>query len=181
MAAQRSRSALETFAYPYPGRSQKRTVRGRAAGVGRYATSKNCRARVRPGVLETRASPLRRVSAFSIEDLPTFERPTNAISGAGPRGHSAGRVAVRANSAETTWSGMDQGPFFGGAGRFAGAAGAGGGGSFAWWMSATFRAYSNFTRLGVASVWQARQVFSPGSWRPSARDSSSSRITYGAA
>src|SRR5512138_3973470 len=113
MAAQRSRSALETFAYPYPGRSQKRTVRGRAAGVGRNATSKNWSARVRPGVLETRASPLRRVSAFSIEDFPTLERPTNAISGAGPRGHSPGRVAVLPNSAVTTWSATAQGPFFG--------------------------------------------------------------------
>ena len=58
-------------------------ARPRRRGSGRNATSKNWRARVRPGVAETRASPFRRVSALSIDDLPTFERPTKASSGDG--------------------------------------------------------------------------------------------------
>src|SRR5579885_2861780 len=35
---------------------------------------------VRPGILEVRASDFRLVSAFTRLDLPTFERPANAIS-----------------------------------------------------------------------------------------------------
>jgi len=36
---------------------------------------------VLPGVCDTFASPLRLNSLFSSDDLPTFERPANAISG----------------------------------------------------------------------------------------------------
>ena len=93
--------AFDTLAYPYPGRSQKRSWRGRALGVGWTARSTLERARA-SGRCETRASPLRRVSAFSIDDFPTLERPTKATSRAGPRGHSSGFVAVFENSAETT-------------------------------------------------------------------------------
>ena len=35
---------------------------------------------MRPGVFETRASFLRPAIALSSDDLPTFDRPTNAIS-----------------------------------------------------------------------------------------------------
>jgi hypothetical protein len=45
-----------------------------------------------------------------MEDFPTFERPTKATSGKGPRGHSSGRVAVFENSAETTWTGTGDPP-----------------------------------------------------------------------
>ncbi len=40
---------------------------------------------MRPGSDETRASVLRPVSAFSSEDLPTFDRPAKAISGPAER------------------------------------------------------------------------------------------------
>src|SRR5215471_3122999 len=73
---------LEILAYPYPGRSAK--IIGGTAFC--FAPAPSCRAkkliaRVRPGVDDTRASfdPSR---ALISEDLPTFDRPRNAISGA---------------------------------------------------------------------------------------------------
>ena len=45
---------------------------------------------VRPGVCEVRARPLRPVSALISEDLPTFERPAKAISGAPTGGRPSG-------------------------------------------------------------------------------------------
>ena len=45
--------------------------------------------RVRPGVFDVRASPLRPASRFSSVDLPTFERPAMAISGAAAAGSAA--------------------------------------------------------------------------------------------
>jgi hypothetical protein len=73
---------FEIFAYPYPGRSAK-IIAGTTFCL---APDPSCRAkkliaRVRPGVEETRASfdPSR---ALINEDLPTFERPRNATSGA---------------------------------------------------------------------------------------------------
>ena len=43
--------------------------------------------RVRPGVFEVRASPLRPASRLSSVDLPTLERPAMAISGAASAGN----------------------------------------------------------------------------------------------
>src|SRR5882757_754978 len=54
---------------------------------------------VRPGVLLVRASARRPASALIALDLPTFERPANAISG-GPGGkRSAARATARMNFA----------------------------------------------------------------------------------
>ena len=50
------------------------------------------RPRVRPGVFEVRASPLRAASRLSSVDLPTFERPAMAISG-GPPARQPAEVA----------------------------------------------------------------------------------------
>jgi hypothetical protein len=44
-------------------------------------TSKKFSVRVRPGVFDTRTSFRRFASVLIIEDLPTLERPTKAISG----------------------------------------------------------------------------------------------------
>ena len=49
--------------------------------------------RVRPGVREVRASPSWPTSALMRLDLPTFERPTTAISGSVGGGKSAGLAA----------------------------------------------------------------------------------------
>src|SRR5262245_43189724 len=54
---------------------------------------------VRPGVLLMRASPLRPSSALMALDLPTLERPANAISGGPGGGTSPGRAAPSANFA----------------------------------------------------------------------------------
>ena len=45
---------------------------------------------VRPGVRDVRASAVRPVSALTSEDLPTFERPAKAISGAPDRRQAVG-------------------------------------------------------------------------------------------
>ena len=63
-----------------------RDARVAVARAGRRARSasftwKKLISRVRPGVLLTRANALRRTSLLSSDDLPTFERPANAISG----------------------------------------------------------------------------------------------------
>src|SRR3546814_7990381 len=44
-------------------------------------TSKMLSSCVRPGVLDVRASEFRPVNALSSDDLPTLDRPANAISG----------------------------------------------------------------------------------------------------
>src|SRR5438105_14747514 len=54
---------------------------------------------VRPGVLLVRASALRPTRALIALDLPTFERPANAISGGPGGGKSAMRAAARRNAA----------------------------------------------------------------------------------
>src|SRR5262249_45653795 len=73
---------FEIFAYPYPGRSAK-IIAGATLGVppATSCTAKKVIARVRPGVEDTRAS-FDPSSALISEDLPTFERPRNATSGA---------------------------------------------------------------------------------------------------
>lgn len=83
---------LEIFAYPYPGKSAN-------ASFGRCLSSKSKKkliARVRPGVEETFAafSP---ASAFSKLDLPTLDRPRNAISGACEAGNCFASIAESKN------------------------------------------------------------------------------------
>src|SRR5579862_2680774 len=56
--------------------------------------SKKISSWVRPGVLEVRASALRPVSALMRLDLPTLERPANAISGAAIGGSEASELAA---------------------------------------------------------------------------------------
>ena len=53
---------------------------------------------VRPGVREVRARLRRPVSALMSEDLPTFERPAKAISGAPTGGRPSERAAAKMNS-----------------------------------------------------------------------------------
>src|SRR3970040_1210269 len=53
---------------------------------------------VRPGVLLLRAGRLRPASALRALDLPTFERPANAISG-GPSGSRSAARAAEARKA----------------------------------------------------------------------------------
>ena len=53
---------------------------------------------VRPGVREVRASAARPVSALMSEDLPTFDRPAKAISGAPIGGKPSERAAAKMNS-----------------------------------------------------------------------------------
>ncbi len=72
MGCQAARVVFDTLAYPYPGQST--TV----ASV--LSSPKQFNSCVRPGVLETSASFLRPARALSNEDLPTFDRPMNAIS-----------------------------------------------------------------------------------------------------
>jgi hypothetical protein len=55
--------------------------------------------RVLPGVLLVRAT-CRRTSALIRLDLPTFDRPTSAISGAPLLGKSLARAALLTNSAD---------------------------------------------------------------------------------
>src|SRR5689334_1808505 len=57
--------------------------------------------RVRPGVREVRASPSWPTSALMRLDLPTFERPTTAISGSVGGGKSAGLAAEVTKRART--------------------------------------------------------------------------------
>jgi hypothetical protein len=73
---------FEIFAYPYPGRSAK-ISEGRSFffSPAPSCSAKKLIARVRPGVEETCAS-LEPSRELIREDLPTFERPRNAISGA---------------------------------------------------------------------------------------------------
>jgi hypothetical protein len=54
---------------------------------------------VRPGVPDVRASPRTESRELIKLDLPTFERPINAISGNAPLGQSAGWKLLFKNSA----------------------------------------------------------------------------------
>src|ERR1700733_8704126 len=60
--------------------------------------SKKINSWVRPGVLEVRANALRPVSALMRLDLPTLDRPANAISGAVIRGSDSSELAAEAKS-----------------------------------------------------------------------------------
>ena len=60
--------------------------------------SKKMSSCVRPGVRDVRASAARPVSALTSEDLPTFERPAKAISGAPTGGKPSARAAAKMNS-----------------------------------------------------------------------------------
>ena len=53
---------------------------------------------VRPGVRDVRASAARPVSALMSDDLPTFDRPAKAISGAPIGGKPSERAAAKTNS-----------------------------------------------------------------------------------
>src|SRR5437867_2069026 len=57
---------------------------------------------VRPGVLLTRARPWRPARELSSDDLPTLERPANAISGRRCRGNWLGSVDPAMNCAVVT-------------------------------------------------------------------------------
>src|SRR3981081_1946654 len=99
---------FEIFAYPYPGRSAKIS-----AGLtfifspAPSCSEKKLIARVRPGVEETFAS--REPSSELInEDLPTFERPRNATSGAPYVFASEGKCATSvADNKKTGFSRID--------------------------------------------------------------------------
>src|SRR5580700_54974 len=74
--------AFEIFAYPYPGRSAKIiTGLGFIFRPAPSCSAKKLMARVRPGVDDVCAC-FDPSSALMSEDLPTFDRPRNAISGA---------------------------------------------------------------------------------------------------
>ncbi len=66
-----ARSVLETCANPTPGRSTT---------VDPPGWAKTLSSRVRPGLLETFASPVVPASALSSEDFPTLDRPMTATS-----------------------------------------------------------------------------------------------------
>src|SRR5262249_34199139 len=66
--------------------------------------SKKTIPRVRPGVFDVRASARRPASRLSSVDLPTFERPANAISGA-PGGGRPRRSRASARNVAATTSG----------------------------------------------------------------------------
>src|SRR3954470_8967371 len=87
----------EIFAYPYPGRSAKISS-GR--GFPGHRISKKLMLRVRPGVELVRAS-LVPTSELITLDLPTFERPRNAISGSVATGKWATSVAAAKNRERT--------------------------------------------------------------------------------
>src|SRR5580698_8558409 len=53
---------------------------------------------VRPGVLEVRANALRPVNALMRLDLPTLDRPANAISGAAIAGSDLSELAAERKS-----------------------------------------------------------------------------------
>src|SRR4051812_21652099 len=57
-------------------------------------TLKKLTSRVRPGVLLTRANFFRRMSRLSSDDLPTLDRPANAISGSVGSGRHPPALAI---------------------------------------------------------------------------------------
>src|SRR4029079_11972223 len=81
------------LAKPYPGRSTRYTGCA-AARATRYTFA----SRVLPGVALVRAMRCR-TSALIRLDLPTFERPTNAISGSRSAGKSAATAALLTKAA----------------------------------------------------------------------------------
>src|SRR5579872_3337775 len=83
-------TSREIFAYPYPGRSAKINS-GR--GFPGHRISKKLMLRVRPGVELVRASFVPTSELITL-DLPTFERPRNAISGMLGAGKCAMSVAA---------------------------------------------------------------------------------------
>src|SRR5437660_10298597 len=87
----------EILAYPYPGRSVK-TSSGRAFPGQR--TSKKLMLRVRPGVELLLATLLPSRELMTL-DLPTLERPRNAISGRSGAGHWRASVTAIVNRART--------------------------------------------------------------------------------
>src|SRR5262249_18673905 len=87
----------EILAKPYPGRSAK-TSSGR--GWPGHRTSKKLMLRVRPGGELVRASLLPTSELITL-DLPTLDRPRNAISGNSGRGKCAGSVAAVRNRVKT--------------------------------------------------------------------------------
>src|SRR5271169_2143378 len=85
--------ALGTRAYPYPGRSTKKNS---GWGFPVRRNSKKLMVWVRPGVLLVFAI-LSVTSELIRLDLPTFERPRNAISGALGAGNCFGSAALVTN------------------------------------------------------------------------------------
>src|SRR6202007_3433349 len=63
------------------------------------SSSKKFSSRVRPGVLLTRASERRPVSALMALDLPAFERPAKATSAPRSAGNCPGAAALTRNLA----------------------------------------------------------------------------------
>src|SRR5271170_4935035 len=99
---------FEIFAYPYPGKSAKISV-----GLtfifspAPSCSAKKLIARVRPGVDDTFASRDPSSELIS-EDLPTFDRPRNATSGAPNVFASEGKCATSvADNKKTGFNRMD--------------------------------------------------------------------------
>jgi len=78
-------SSLESLAYPKPGRSVNPSTRFLEFAL---LTEYRFTAAVAPGVLPTRAA-VDEDREFRSDDLPTFERPRNAISGTSRDGMSS--------------------------------------------------------------------------------------------
>src|SRR5205807_8169032 len=87
----------EILAYPYPGRSVK-TSSGR--GFPGQRTSKKLMLRVRPGVELVFATLLPSRELITL-DLPTLERPRNAISGKSGAGNWRASLTATMNRART--------------------------------------------------------------------------------
>src|SRR5207253_10709190 len=87
----------EILAYPYPGRSVK-TSSGR--GFPGQRISKKLMLRVRPGV-ELVFATLLPTSELITLDLPTLERPRNAISGRLGAGKCLASLAANMNRVRT--------------------------------------------------------------------------------
>src|SRR5258705_8692301 len=85
---------LGTFAYPNPGRSTKRKW---------SSIRKKFNDWVLPGVEDVRARPCTANKELIRLDLPTFDRPRNAISGLASNGQSSSLKALLTNSALVTF------------------------------------------------------------------------------
>src|SRR4029077_8303363 len=72
--------------------------------TSRSLTRKKFSCRVRPGVLLVRARARRPSSAFSRDDLPTFDRPATATSGRFGGGPPPGAAAAPRNRAAVTFT-----------------------------------------------------------------------------
>src|SRR5574341_267954 len=102
MGAHWARTVFETLAYPSPGRS---TIWQRGIVRSSVVTANRLSDRVFPGVRLTFASPFRCTRALSKDDLPTFERPTKAISGITPAGSCSAFWQLLINSADRIFTG----------------------------------------------------------------------------